>query len=171
MRLILLLSLCLSLIGAGRVQTQETSSDPEVVNAVDGLLAAFQTHSIVAIGEQHGIRELGDLYQELLRNPRFSEIVDAVVLEYGNALYQDLIDRYMNGVDVPFEELRQVWSDAIAKIPGGTEVMYLQLFTTLRAINMTLPEGERIRVLLGDPPVDWSAIETREDALPYQLSR
>jgi len=171
MRLILLLSLCVLLMGTGRVQAQETSSDPQVVNAVDGLLAAFQTHSIVAIGEQHGIRELGDLYQELLRDPRFAEIVDAVVLEYGNARYQDLIDRYMNGEDVPFEELRQVWSDAIAKIPGGTEVMYLQLFTTLRAINQTLPEGERIRVLLGDPPVDWSAIETREDALPYQLSR
>lgn len=151
--------------------TQVSPADPQVVNAVDGLITAFETHSIVAIGEQHGIRELGDLYQALLRDPRFVETVDAVVLEYGNARYQDLIDRYMNGEDIPYEELRQVWNDAVGRVPGGTEVMYIQLYTILRAINQTLPEEERIRVLLGDPPLDWSTVTTLEDVLPYQLSR
>ncbi len=154
-------------------QNQPSSAqvDPQVVNAVDGLLAAFETHDVVAIGEQHGIAELGHLYQALLRDPRFPEIVDAVVLEYGNARYQDLVDRYMNGEDVPYQELRQVWNDAVGRIPGGTEVMYVQLYSTLRAVNQTLPEGERIRVLLGDPPINWSSVTTLDDVLPYQLSR
>jgi len=152
-------------------QPAPVQADPQVVQAVDGLLSAFETHNVVAIGEQHGIAELGNLYQALLRDPRFAEVVDAVVLEYGNARYQDLVDRYMNGEDVPYEELRQVWNDAVGRVPGGTEVMYVQLYATLRAINQTLPEGERIRVLLGDPPIDWSSVNTREDALPYQLSR
>lgn len=152
-------------------QPSPAQADTQVVNAVDGLLAAFETHDVVAIGEQHGIAELGNLYQALLRDPRFPEVVDAVVLEYGNARYQDLVDRYMNGEDVPYQELRQVWNDAVGRIPGGTEVMYVQLYSTLRAINQTLPEGERIRVLLGDPPIDWSTVTTLDDVLPYQLSR
>ncbi len=167
--------LVVALLMGSRVMAQDQPSpaqaDPQVVNAVDGLFAAFETHSIVAIGDQHGVQELGDLYQALLRNPRFPEIVDAVVLEYGNARYQDLIDRYMNGENVPYEDLRHVWSDAVGRVPGGTEIMYIQLYTTLRAINQTLPEGERIRVLLGDPPIDWSSVATLDDVLPYQLSR
>jgi hypothetical protein len=163
------------LLMGSRVMAQDqpapAPADPQVVQAVDGLLSAFETHDVVAIGEQHGIAELGNLYQSLLRDPRFAEVVDAVVLEYGNARYQDLVDRYMNGEDVPYEELRQVWNDAVGRVPGGTEVMYVQLYATLRAINQTLPEGERIRVLLGDPPIDWGRVNTREDALPYQLSR
>jgi hypothetical protein len=152
-------------------QPSPAEADPQVVNAVDGLFAAFETHDVVAIGEQHGIAELGNLYQALLRDPRFPDVVDAVVLEYGNARYQDLVDRYMNGEDVPYQELRQVWNDAVGRVPGGTEVMYVQLYATLRAINQTLPEGERIRVLLGDPPIDWSTVTTLDAVLPYQLSR
>ncbi len=163
------------LLMGSRVSAQDQPSpvqtEPQVVNAVDGLLAAFETHAIVAIGEQHGIAELGDLYQALLRDPRFPDVVDAVVLEYGNARYQGLVDRYMNGEDIPVQELRQVWNDAVGRIPGGTEVMYVQLYATLRAINQTLPESERIRVLLGDPPIDWSSVVTADDVLPHQLSR
>ena len=150
---------------------QLQDDEPRVIDALDGVFAAFETHSIVALGEQHGIREMGDFYQALLNDPRFVETVDAVVLEYGNAFFQDLIDRYMNGEDIPYHDLQRVWSDAVGKIPGGTEVLYIQLFTTLRAINLSLPESERIRVLLGDPPFDWSTAQTREDVMPAQLQR
>jgi hypothetical protein len=45
------------------------------------------------------------------------------------------------------------------------------LFTTLRAINANLPAEERIRVLLGDPPIDWSAITNKGDVIPVQMQR
>jgi hypothetical protein len=168
--LITLLFITSSLLGTRHIQAQE-AAEPSVVNALDGIFEAFSSYSIVAIGEQHGIRELGDFYQAILRDARFVDNVDAVVLEYGNALFQDVIDRYMNGENIPYEDLQRVWSDAVGKIPGGTEVMYVQLFTTLRSINANLPAEERIRVLLGDPPIDWSTVDSKEDVIPVQMQR
>jgi hypothetical protein len=36
--------------------------------------------------------------------------------------------------------------------------VYEQFFRRVRAVNWTLPPGRRIRVLLGDPPFDWSTV-------------
>ena len=36
--------------------------------------------------------------------------------------------------------------------------MYEQVYRTMRAANWALPANKRIRVLLGDPPIDWAKI-------------
>ena len=47
----------------------------------------------------------------------------------------------------------------------------------MRALNSGLPREPRLRVLLGDPPVDWAAVHTRSDfpsrsdAFPTELIR
>lgn len=143
----------------------------QVQNAVDGVLQAFDSYAVVAIGDEHGLQQLGDFYQALLRHPEFAKKVDALVVEYGNARYQDLIDRYVNGEDVPAEDLQKVWSDAVGKIPGGTEVMYPQLFAAVRAVNQSLPDDQKLRILLGDPPIDWSQVQDRSDVEPFQAQR
>jgi len=45
--------------------------------------------------------------------------------------------------------------------------MYEQFFRTVRAANWPLPEGKKIRVLLGDPPIDWARVTTRDDVLAF----
>jgi hypothetical protein len=112
------LAACLLVFGH-QARAEVSGNDPVVTDAVSGVLAAFDHYPIVALGEQHGIRELGDFYQALLRDPRFAETVNAVVMEYGNALYQDLADRYVNGEDVPYTELRKSGRIPSAKFLGA----------------------------------------------------
>jgi hypothetical protein len=158
----------------GAVETLSQSNEaaePQVQSAIDGVLQAFDSYPVVAIGDEHGVEQLGEFYQALLRSPEFAKKVDALVLEYGNARYQELVDRYVNGEDVPYAELQKVWSDAVGKQPGPTEVMYPQLFAAVRAVNQSLPDDQKLRILLGDPPIDWSAVKSREDVQRFQSQR
>jgi hypothetical protein len=49
--------------------------------------------------------------------------------------------------------------------------MYGQIYAAIRDINRNRPEGKKLRVLLGDPPIDWSKVRTKEDILPFQSQR
>lgn len=77
------------------------------------------------------------------------------------------MDRYLSGEDVPYGELRKVWSDTIGWNPTVTTLGYLNFYAEVRAVSRELPPEQRIHVWLGEPPVDWSKIHTREDLSPY----
>jgi hypothetical protein len=47
----------------------------------------------------------------------------------------------------------------------------VNFFAQVRLVNERLPPGKQIKVWLGDPPLDWRTIKTREDLEPYQASR
>lgn len=132
-----------------------TLLEPVPVAAHDGLLALFHTVPVVALGEAHWLDQQHRLIRELLFDERFAEAVDAVVVEFGNALHQPLIDRYLAGEDVAASELRRVWSECV----GGwfsrafESPVYAEFFETVRASRRT-GRSERPRVLLGDPPFD-----------------
>jgi hypothetical protein len=38
-------------------------------------------------------------------------VVNDIVVEFGDAGYQGIIDRYIAGRDVPYDDLRHVWED------------------------------------------------------------
>src|SRR3954469_14793290 len=78
---------------------------------ISAIIDAFRSHSVVALGEGHG-NEQGHAFRlSLIRDPRFAATVNDIVVECGNARYQELIDRFMSGGDVPYEQLRQVWQN------------------------------------------------------------
>jgi len=62
--------------------------DPVPVAAHDCLLALFQTRPLIALGEAHWLDQQRRLIRKLLSDERFVETVDAVVVEFGNALHQ-----------------------------------------------------------------------------------
>jgi hypothetical protein len=103
----------------------------------------------------------------LIRDPRFSQVANDIVVESGNSLYQGLIDRFVDGDDVPDGELRQVWQDTTVANSVWDAPIYEEFFRAVRAINASLPANRRLRVLLGDPPIDWRRIKNREDWLPF----
>jgi hypothetical protein len=76
---------------------------------VDAVIAACRRHRIVAIGEIHGQQEHHDALQALLTDPRLPDVVDDIVVEFGNALYQPTIDRFAAGAAVEDRDLRLVW--------------------------------------------------------------
>lgn len=134
----------------------------------DGVIAAFRRHHIVAIGEVHGQQEHHDALQTLLLDPRLPDVVDDIVVEFGNALYQATMDRFVAGPAVEDRDLRLVWRNTTQSPVATLDApMYEQFFRTVRAANWALPEGKKMRVLLGDPPIDWARVKTREDMLAF----
>ena len=52
---------------------------------------------------------------ELTSRARYNDIL----LEGPNARYQDLMDRYVHGENVPVESLRRAWDDSTQQQAGG----------------------------------------------------
>jgi hypothetical protein len=133
-----------------------TPADRELADTV---LEAFTRHRLVGVGESHGLQNHHDALQMLLTDRRLPGVVDDVVVEFGNARYQDTVDLFVAGELVADAELRAVWRNT-TQSPRQTwdAPVYEQFYRTVRAVNRALPAGRRIRVLLGDPPLDWAAV-------------
>jgi uncharacterized protein (TIGR03435 family) len=144
------------------LQPDEPPKPLAPVDAVDGILDAFLTHSLVAVSDPHGNRQQYDVLMSLIQDPRFFQRVDDIVIEGANARYQDLMDRFIAGGNVPVEDLRPVWQES-TQVQFVLDVpLYTELLPAVRAVNAKLPQP-RIRVLLGDPPIDWAAVKTPAD--------
>jgi hypothetical protein len=134
----------------------------------EAVLAAFRTHRLVGLAEGHQLQEHHDLLQTLISDPQLPRVVDDIVVEFGNALYQDTIDKFvLDGQPVADADLRLVWRNTTeSPLQTWDAPVYEQFFRRVRAVNWALPPGKRIRVLLGDPPVDWSTITSRSQ-IPF----
>jgi Haem-binding uptake, Tiki superfamily, ChaN len=130
--------------------------------AFSAIVRAVEKHSVVAIGESHDLQEAGDFYNALVRSRRLPTVVDDIIVEFGNAHYQDVIDRYVGGQAVPSELLERVWQDT-TQIGSWDAPMYREFFGAVREANRHLEDGQQLRVLLGDPPIDWTAIQSQDD--------
>jgi hypothetical protein len=131
---------------------------------ISAILDAFKTHQIVALGEGAHGNEQGHAFRlSLIRDPRFATIVNDIVVESGNALHQDVIDRFVRGDDVPYETLRQVWQNTTQPSTGWDRLIYEEFFRAVRTLNASLARERQLRVLLGDPPIDWTKIQSRSD--------
>ncbi len=65
--------------------------------ADDAILRAFDAHNFVAIGDYHWNDAFIRYATELVSKPEFSEQVNHVVVEFGNAKYQSVLDDYLAG--------------------------------------------------------------------------
>ena len=138
-------------------------------DAIGSVLAAFETHPIVAITESHWNVEIHEFLRSLASDPRFRKTVDDIVVEFGCASHQGVLDRYIAGEDVSIEELRPVWRDtAVSPQMTWDAPVYARFFETIREVNLAAArdgDEDRLRVLAGDPPIDWSEIDEREQLL------
>ena len=130
---------------------------------IAAILEQFQAHSVVALGEVHGDLNSLKLRLALIRDPRFAHTVNDVVVEVGNARYQDQIDRYIRGEDVPASIVREACRNTTNHNMGPDYPSFEEIFHAVRALNQSLPADRKIRILLGDPPFDWSKVQTVHD--------
>lgn len=152
-------------MGQGPQQTKG-ASDPIPQPAIPAVVAAFDKYEVVALPEAHGKKDLDDFILSLIRTPSFSEKVNDIEVECGNSLYQPILDRYIAGGDVPFTEARKVWRNTTSPM-CDVNAFFEQFFPLVRAINYKLPPGKRIRVLAGDPPIDWDKVKTPQDVAKF----
>jgi hypothetical protein len=161
-----LLLLMTVLPAISRAQTQQQvrprGSDPVPEPAVSAVLAAFDKYEVVGMPEAHDLKDVDDFILSLIRNPAFAEKVNDIAVECGNSLYQPVLDRYIAGEDVPFKEVQKVWRNTTQMMCGWSG-FFEQFFPVVRAINQERPLGKRLRVLAGDPPVDWDQVKDYDD--------
>src|SRR5262249_36545956 len=118
-------------------------------------LAAFDKYDVVAMNAGHNNKKLDDFILSLIRNRELPGKVNDLVVECGNSRYQDILDRYIVGDSVSFEDARHAWRDTSVGMCALSS-FYSELFPLVRRINQALPRQRRLRMLLGEPPVDWS---------------
>jgi hypothetical protein len=151
---IVLLCSAVTCVGA---HGQSTRAAPVPREAVPAVLDLFEQYSIVALSEgPHNNQKGHEFRLALVRDPRFGRLVNDVVVEFGNSRYQPVMDRFTAGADVPYRELAQVWENTT--IPGTLwdSPIYYEFFSAIRDVNRAT--GSHIRVVLGDPPIDWASI-------------
>jgi hypothetical protein len=146
-----------------RQVAKPVGAEPTPESAVSAILAAFDKYEIVGMPEAHDLKDIDDFIFSLIRNPMFPQKVNDIEVECGNSLYQPILDRYIAGEDVPFTEVRKVWRNTTQDMCGDSQ-FFGQFFPLVRAINSKLPPERRLRVLAGDPPIDWDQVKTPEDA-------
>ena len=111
------------------------------------------------------------LLQAILRDPRFPGTVNDIVVEFGSSRYQDLMDRYTRGEDVDEASLRQVWQNAVQAGIALDNPNTAAFFRLVRDLNATLEPARQVRVLLGDPPIDWDNVRSKSDLRKWVVQR
>ena len=145
--------------------TPALASSPEGERPRDGqqaLLSAFDRYRVVGLMSP----VVGSFVFDLISDRGFADKVDDIVVECGNSLYQPILDRYIAGEDVPIAEVRRVWRDTTQPSCGFSS-FYETLFPLVRRVNEQLPPAKKVRVLAGDPPVDWSRVRQPADLEPF----
>src|SRR5215472_10270477 len=129
------------------------------------IVEAFHTHTVVALGnvEFRGNDQSHAFQVSLICDPRFTAVVNDVLVEFGNARYQDIIDRFVRGEEVSYESLRRVWQDTTQVEYEWDLPIYEDFFRAVRKVNASFPRTRQLRVLLGDPPIDWDQVHNLDD--------
>ena len=164
------LMLCATAISVFAQNSSGRSATP--VDPIEAILKAFESYSIVALGEGPHGNEQGLAFRlRLIRDPRFAATVNDIVVESGSARYQDVVDRYMQGEDVPTTTMRDVFENTVVATPVWDRPIYAEFFRAVRAMNRVQPRERQLRVLLGDPAIDWNTVKTRDDYLTLLRQR
>ncbi len=156
---------------SANVSVQPGSAEPKPDQAVEALIKVFDRYPLVALGEVHRSQTEHEFIAALIKHPAFANKVNDIVVEFGNAKYQPIMDRYLAGETVARAELRQVWRNTTQITMILDAPMYERFFAIVRTVNQTLPKQKQIRVLLGDPPIDWAALKSRADLKPEMFNR
>src|SRR5215813_5435812 len=140
-------------------------ADPRPKNASAVVLQTFETRDIVMLGEIHWNKQEYQWLQSLVANPEFADRVDDIVMELGNSLYQTSVDRYIAGEAVPIEDVQRAWRNTLGL--GPPPPIYRDLYKTVRETNMRRHGKHQMRVLCGDPYINWDKVKTQDDIGPF----
>jgi hypothetical protein len=134
----------------------QTASLPPA-DPIRAVIAAFDRVNLVGLGERHWSLEDSQFRLKLIRDPEFSQKVNDIVIEFGNPRYQAVLDRFVDGDDVPYADVSKVWLDTTQPRAWRSPV-YAEFISAVRSVNAGLLLGRRLRVVAGDYPIDSTPI-------------
>jgi hypothetical protein len=121
------------------------ASSPAVpVEPIGAIVEAARTHQVVGLGEAHACEQFHAFLSALVRDRRVADAFNDIVVEFGNAKYQDVIDRFVRGDDIPSEVLRQVCQDTTQPTHIWDLPVYEEFFRTVRG-GVSLSDGRPAR--------------------------
>lgn len=164
-----LIAMSLMAIAAGSdvLARRQVRSAPVPRPAIEAILDAFATHDLVTLPHGH-TREAQAFLRTLVATPAFARVVDDILVEFGNARYQAVVDGYVSGEDVTLAQIQPAWQEGVAPNNIWADEGF---FEVVRAANRTRPRDRPLRVLLGDSPIDWGTVTTRQDHRPWLAMR
>ncbi len=168
MKLSHILLLGTSFLAFGSSSLAQGEPKPEKANTA--AVGAFETHDIVMFGEFHGNKQEYAWLRSLVATPEFADRVDDIVMEMGNSLYQKSVDRYVSGEDVPLEQVQKAWLNTVGVI-GPPSPVTASLYEAVREENLKRRGKHQIRILCGDPYIDWEKVKEKGDIGPYLANR
>ena len=166
-------SVCLSAlavilaIGSFAAAQPQPPRPATALEPISAIVQQFKSHAVVALGDNEASVQGSEFRIKLVRDPRFAAVVNDIVVEFGNSRYQGLVDRFMRGEEVPPESLRRVWQDTTQVEYTWDLPIYEQFFQAVRDVNLSLQGSRKLRVLLGDPPIEWEKIHSLDDLKPW----
>jgi hypothetical protein len=135
--------------------------EKDIVRAVVGL---FDKSDLVGLGELHGSQPDQDLRVQIIHSTAFARKAHMIVVEGLNSLYQDDLDRYIRGEDVPLVQVQRVWRDSTGIFVGPVILtIYQEFLSEVRTVNRGLPDRLKLRVIAADPPLDWAKVQSSAD--------
>lgn len=135
------------------------------IDAFRATIAAIERYPLVGLGDAHLTEDFHTFLRTLIQRPEVKDRINDIVVECGNALYQDIADRFLLDLrSVEYSELSKMWRNTLGGRTYWDAPIYEQLYRTVRKINECLPRSRRIRVVLGDISIDWPAIRSVADA-------
>jgi hypothetical protein len=162
---------CLLLLSREPVIAQR-SPDERPLPGIVGVLAAFERASIVALADEHRDDVLARFRVALITDAAFPAPGRDVAIEWGNARFQRVLDRYVGGDSVPIDTLRLVWRTALGNMNGIFDSpIYEDFVVAVRNVNRSLAPERRMRLLACDPPIDWDQVRTPRDVTPFARAR
>jgi hypothetical protein len=156
----------IGLIILGLTLAAAPQSQPQPASAVSVVLDAFARVPIVAVGVSHTVQD-DDFILSIVRSPRFPAVVRNIVIECGNSRYQPILDRYVAGGDVPIEGLQLVWRNTTQIFGPCNDPHHRELIDAVRALNQRMDKTHQVRVLAGDPPINWAKVKTADEVTHF----
>ncbi|WP_298288990.1 hypothetical protein [uncultured Lutibacter sp.] len=161
--------LIVALICSSNIYAQK---EPVGTEGIQTIIDLFQKKPIVAIGETHGHLQLYQFLTKLVQTEGFYKNVNDILIESGNALYQETLDEYISGKDVEFSDLQKVWLNTTqSPVDPWSIDVYYNFLKTIRELNNLIPKNYRIRIIAADSSISWKNINTKEDYLKERGSR
>jgi hypothetical protein len=133
-----------------------------VRDATDVVADALRSHALVLISEHHWSVPVHEQLRRIIADPKVGALLQDIVVEFGNPLYQNVIDRSIAGENVPIDSLRLAWRNT-TQLLAWDSPLYERLYESVRAINAGRAPDRRLRLIAGDPPIDWSRTSRAED--------
>jgi len=151
------------------------SGQPAVVhqkNIVKAIVDQFDKSDVVGLGELHGSQADQDLRFQIIHSKAFTRKVHIIVVEGLNALYQQDLDRYIRGEDIPLAQVQKVWRDSTGIFVGPVILtIYQQFLSEVRSVNRGLPDRFKLRVIAADPPLDWAKVQSAAEFRSILVTR